>query len=70
MKTPLIDTQGLLVEAEPGYLKVRHSANVTHILGEFLITKDGLSWGSDKIIVERKTELDGKPVKPYLIYHV
>jgi len=70
VKTPIIDTPELLVEAEPGFLKVRHSANVTHILGDFLITQEGLSWGSDKIIVERKTELDGKPVKPYLIYHV
>ena len=70
MKTPLIDIPDLTVMAEPGYLKVRHSANVTHILGDFLITQEGLSWGSDKIIVERKNMLDGKPVKPYLIYHV
>jgi hypothetical protein len=70
MKTPILKTPDLTILAEPGHTRHKHSANITHILGDFLITQHGMTWPSEKITVERKTELDGVSVKPYLVYHV
>jgi len=70
MKVTILETPYLTIMADPGHKKKRIDRNITHLLGDFIITEHGMTWEAERVIVERKTELDGIPVKPYLVYHV